>query len=65
MDLWLPLIALTLVAHAEREGDRTVRLLPLARELAGAREADQKAGTATRLLEALEKIRKEVGEVPA
>ena len=62
VDLWLPLIALTLVADAEAEGDRTVRLLALARDLAGVREADQEAGTAARLLEALEKIREEVGE---
>jgi hypothetical protein len=62
VDLWLPLITLTLVADAESEGDRTVRLLSLARDLAGVRDADQEAGTTSRLLEALEKIREEVGE---
>lgn len=61
--IWLPLVALTLVADAESEGDRTVRLLSLARDLAGVREADHEAGTTARLLEALEKIRDEVGEV--
>lgn len=34
-----------------------------ASDLAGVREADQEAGTTSRLLEALEKIREEAGEV--
>ncbi|MFQ5830508.1 MAG: hypothetical protein ACE5JD_15335, partial [Candidatus Methylomirabilia bacterium] len=55
VDLWLSLIALTLVADAESESDRTVRLLALARELAGVRDADQEAGTTSRLLEALDR----------
>jgi len=65
VDLWLPLVALTLVADAEtgNGGDRTVRLLSLARDLAGVRELDQEAGMTARLLDALEAIRQEVGEV--
>jgi hypothetical protein len=63
VDLWSPLIALTLVADAEDGGDRTARLLAMARELSTLRDADAEAGQTFRLIEALEEIRHQAGEV--
>ena len=65
MDLWSPLVAITLVADAEDDGSRTRQLLDLARDLGTARDADAEAGTTARLLEALEALRAELGETPA
>jgi hypothetical protein len=63
VDLWSPLVAVTLVADAEQEGTRTGRLLALARELAGLRDAEAEAGQTARLLRALDEIRAAEGEV--
>jgi hypothetical protein len=65
VDLWSPLVAVTLVADAEDDASRTRQLLDLARDLGTARDADAEAGNTARLLEALEAIRAEVGEAPA
>ena len=65
VDLWSPLVAITLVADAENDGSRTRELLDLARDLGTVRDADADAGTTARLLEALEAIRTKVGETPA
>jgi len=65
VDLWSPLVAITLVADAEDDGSRTRQLLDLARNLGMARDADAEAGTTARLLEALEALRAEPGERPA
>ncbi len=62
VDLWGPLVALTLVADAEDAGDRTARLLALTRELAGLRDADADEGQTTRLVAALDAIRTERGD---
>jgi len=63
VDLWAPLVALTLVADAEDGGERTVRLLSLARDLAaGLRDDEAETGTTARLIEALEGVRQERGE---
>jgi hypothetical protein len=62
VDLWSPLIALALVADAEADGTRTERLLALARELAGLRDAEAESGQTVRLVEALDAIRQEAGE---
>lgn len=64
VDLWSPLVAITLVADAEDEGSRTRQLLDLARDLGTARDADAEAGTTARLLEALEAVRAGLGETP-
>ncbi len=64
VDLWSPLVGITLVADAEDDGSRTRQLLDLARDLGTARDADAEAGTTARLLEALEAIRAEIGETP-
>jgi hypothetical protein len=65
VDLWAPLVALTLVADAEDQGDRTTRLLALARELSGIRDADADDGQTARLITALETIRGTRGEMLA
>lgn len=62
VDLWAPLLALSVVADVEDGRDRTVRLLALARELAGLRDADAESGPTVRLVEALDAIRVEMGE---
>jgi hypothetical protein len=62
VDLWAPLVALTVVADVEDGQDRTGRLLALARELAGLRDADAESGQTVRLVEALEAIRLEAGD---
>jgi hypothetical protein len=64
VDLWSPLIAITLVADAEAAGSRTRELLDLARDLGTARDADAEAGTTARLLEALRRVQEELGETP-
>ncbi len=65
VDLWNPLVALALVADAEGEGagDRTARLLALARDLARVRDADAEEGTTPRLIEALVATREAKGEI--
>ncbi len=65
VDLWSPLVAITLVADAEEDRGRTRQLLDLARDLGTVRDADAEAGTTARLLEALETIRTKIGEMPA
>ncbi len=65
VDLWSPLVAITLVADADDDGSRTRQLLDLARDLGTVRDADAEAGTTARLLEALEALRAELGETPA
>ncbi|MBI3105310.1 MAG: DUF3854 domain-containing protein, partial [Candidatus Rokubacteria bacterium] len=64
VDLWSPLVAITLVADAEDDGSRTRQLLDLARDLGTVRDADAEAGTTARLLEALEALRAKIGETP-
>jgi hypothetical protein len=61
VDLWAPLVALTLVADSEDQGDRTPRVLALARELADLRDADAESGQTARLVAALVAIRDEHG----
>jgi hypothetical protein len=61
VDLVSPLIAVTLVADAERAGDRTAHLLALARELGGLRDAEADEGPTSRLVAALDRIRQEHG----
>ena len=63
VDLWAPLLALALVADAEAGGDRAERLLRAARELSDARDADDEAGQAARLVGALQRVAAEVGTV--
>ena len=63
VDLWTPLLALAMVADAEAGGDRAERLLHLARELSDAREADDEAGQAARLVAALQRVAGEVGRM--
>src|SRR3990170_2428487 len=65
VDLWSPLVAITLVADAEDDGSRTRELLDLARDLGTVRDADAEAGTTARLLEALEALRAELRETQA
>jgi len=65
VDLWSPLVTITLVADAEDEGSRTRELLDLACDLGTARDADAEAGTTARLLEVLEALRAELGDTPA
>jgi hypothetical protein len=59
--VWAPLLALAMVADVEAGGDRAERLLLAARELSEAREADDEAGSAARLITALQRISTEVG----
>jgi hypothetical protein len=61
VDLWAPLLALAMVADAEAGGDRAERILMAARTLSDAREADDEAGSAARLITALQKVAAEVG----
>ena len=63
VDLWTPLLALGMVADAEAGGDRAERLLGVARELSDAREADDEAGQAARLVAALQRVAGEVGRM--
>ncbi|MBI1734681.1 MAG: DUF3631 domain-containing protein [Candidatus Rokubacteria bacterium] len=65
VDLWSPLIAVTMVADAEDRGNRMRQLLELARDLGSVRDADAEGGTTARLLGVLEAIRAELGEAPA
>jgi hypothetical protein len=63
VDLWSPLVAITLVADAEAEAGRTRQVLTLAAEVGTTRDADNtEAGGTARLVEALEAIRREGGE---
>jgi len=64
VDLWSPLVAVTLVADAEDGGTHTRQLLDLAKALGTARDADAEAGTTARLLEALEAIQMELARDP-
>jgi hypothetical protein len=52
-----------MVADAETGGDRAERMLLAARELSDAREADDEAGQAARLVPALQRVAAEVGTV--
>jgi len=61
VDLWAPLLALAMVADAEAGGDRAERILDAARALSDAREADDEAGSAAKLITALEKVAADVG----
>jgi hypothetical protein len=61
VDLWAPLLALAMVADAEAGGERAERILEAARALSDAREADDEAGAAARLITALQKVAAEVG----
>jgi hypothetical protein len=61
VDLWAPLLALAMVADAEVGGDRAGRILVAARTLSDAREADDEAGSAARLITALQTVAAEVG----
>jgi hypothetical protein len=63
VDLWAPLLALAMVADAEVGGDRAERILRAACELSDAREADDEAGQAARLVGALQRVAVEVGSV--
>jgi hypothetical protein len=61
VDLWALLLALAMVADAEAGGDRAERILEAARTLSDAREADDEAGSAARLIAALQKVASDVG----
>ncbi len=63
VDLWTPLLALAMVADAEAGGDRAGRILRMARELSDAREADDEAGQAARLVAALQRVAAEIGRM--
>jgi hypothetical protein len=63
VDLWTPLLALGMVADAEAEGNRAERILRVARELSDAREADDEAGQAARLVAALQRVAGEIGRM--
>jgi hypothetical protein len=65
VDLWSPLVAMIMVGDAEDDGGRIRPLLDLARDLGSARDADSEGGTTSRLLEALEAVRAEIGETPS
>ena len=65
VDLWSPLVAVAAVADAQDAGGRARALLEVAREQGSAREADAETGHVARLLEALEAIRAEQGEMLA
>jgi hypothetical protein len=62
VDLWSPLIALSVVADREDGRYRTRELLEVARALSAVREADADVGTTARLVEALDTIRAGHGE---
>ena len=64
VDLWSPVVAVTLVADAEDGGTHTRQLLDLAKALGTARDADAEAGTTARLLEALEAIQMDLARDP-
>jgi len=57
VDLWASLIALTLVADAEDDSDRTKELLGLARAMSEVRDAGVEDEIPWRLIQALQKIR--------
>jgi len=61
VDLWAPLLALAMVADAEAGGDRAERMLEAARALSDAREADDEAGSAARLITALQTVGADIG----
>ncbi|PWU23503.1 MAG: hypothetical protein C5B48_08470 [Candidatus Rokuibacteriota bacterium] len=61
VDLWTPLLALAMVADAEAAGDRAERIVRAARELSDARDADDEAGQAARLVAALQRVAEDVG----
>jgi hypothetical protein len=63
VDLWAPLLALAMVADIEAGGDRADLLLEAAEDLSEAREADDEAGQAARLVGALQRVAGEVGTV--
>jgi len=50
-----------MVADAEAGGDRAKRILEAARSLSDAREADDEAGSAARLITALQRVAADVG----
>ena len=61
VDLWAPLLALAMVADAEDGGNRSRRILEAARALSDAREADDEAGSAVRLITTLQTVAADVG----
>ncbi len=63
VDLWLPLVAVAMVADAEDDGNRARQLLDLARDLGTVRDAD--AGTTARLVGVLKAIRADIGDTPS
>jgi Domain of unknown function (DUF3854)/Protein of unknown function (DUF3631) len=65
VDLWSPLLAIAFVADSEDTGNRSRDILDAARDLAAVRDADAEAGTAARLIEALQVIREREGEAVA
>ena len=62
VDLWSPLVAVTVVADGEDHGHRTRELLDVARELGAVREAEADTGTTARLVEALATIQAGSGD---
>lgn len=65
VDLWSPLLAIAFVADSEDTGNRSQDILDAAKDLAAVRDADAEAGTAARLIEALQVIRAREGEALA
>jgi hypothetical protein len=61
VDLWAPLLALAMVADAEAGGARAEQILEVARVLSDAREADDEAGAAARLITALQTVAADIG----
>jgi hypothetical protein len=61
VDLWSPLVALTIVADGEDRGGRTQEMLGAAAEVGALREADGDSGGTAQLLDALDAIRKKSG----
>src|SRR5262249_21170684 len=61
VDLWAPLLALAMVADSEHPGNRSERVLGAARALSDARDADDEAGSAARLITALQTVADHVG----
>jgi hypothetical protein len=61
VDLWSPLVALTIVADGEDRGGRTQEMLGAAAEVGALREADGDSGGTAQLLDALAAIRKKSG----
>lgn len=61
VDLWAPLLSLVMVADAEAGGDRSAKILRAAREVSDARDADDEAGSAARLIAALQNAASIVG----